>query len=144
MGTEMKMLLERTWCGPVCTIGTLSVDGKTECFVLEDVVRGGADPATVAQWKIHGKSAIPKGTYKVIIAYSPHFDCDLPLLRGVPGFDGIRIHPGNVAADTEGCLLVGRTKMHDFVGESRAAFVELEAKIDAALDAGEDVTIEIR
>ena len=140
----MKMLLERTWCGPVCTIGTLSIDGKTECFVLEDVVRGGADPATVAQWKVHGQSAIPKGTYGVIITFSPHFGRDLPLLRGVPGFDGIRIHPGNVAADTEGCLLVGRTKMHDSVGESRAAFVELEAKIDAALDAGEDVTIEIR
>lgn len=137
----MKLRLERTWCGATCTIGTLSVDGVTECFVCEDVVRGNADPATVEEWKVFGQSAIPKGTYQVIVSYSPHFGRELPLLVDVPGFAGVRIHPGNTAADTEGCLLPGRFKTPTGVGESRKAFDQLFAKIEAGLDAG--VTIEI-
>jgi DNA-binding CsgD family transcriptional regulator len=45
----MRLKLERTWCGPVCTIGTLYVDMKAECFTLEDVVRSGE--------KVSGKTA---------------------------------------------------------------------------------------
>jgi hypothetical protein len=51
----------------------------------------------------------------------------------VPNFTGIRIHPGNVAADTEGCILVGQTEGKDFIGNSRAAFKPLFAKLEAAL-----------
>ena len=132
----MKLRLERTWCGPKCTIGQLLVDGASECFTLEDVVR--ADGV-----KVYGETAIPAGSYPVTITPSARFKRDLPLIENVPNFEGIRIHPGNTAEDTHGCVLVGRTKGPDFVGESKAAFAALYAKIAAALDAGDAVTLEV-
>ena len=131
----MKLKLERTYCGPLCTIGSLYVDGAFECFVLEDIVRTGE--------KVPGDTAIPAGTYNVVITPSNRFKRDLPLLESVPNFVGIRSHPGNTAEDTEGCLLVGRTKGPTFVGESRAAFAALFQKIRQALDDGDTVTIEV-
>lgn len=132
----MKLKVERTWCGPKCTIGTLSIDGANECFTLEDVVR--ADGA-----KVYGETAIPAGTYKVIISYSNRFKRDLPLVADVPGFVGIRIHPGNTAEDTDGCILVGQAKGPDSVTNSRAAFNILFPKIEAAFDRGDPITLEV-
>jgi len=97
----MRLELIRTECGKVCTIGELLIDGKHECHTLEDVVR--ADGV-----KVYGETAIPPGVYSVDITYSPRFKRDLPLLIGVQNFIGIRIHPGNTASDTEGCILVGQ------------------------------------
>lgn len=131
------MLLERTWCGPKCTIGTLSIEGRNECFTLEDVVR--ADGV-----KVYGETAIPSGTYQVIVSYSQRFKRDLPLVVDVPGFTGIRIHPGNTAEDTDGCILVGLGKGPDYVTESRAAFNILFPKIEGALDRREPVTLEVK
>ena len=131
----MKLKLERTYCGPSCTIGSLYVDGAFECFTLEDIVRAGE--------KVPGDTAIPAGSYNVVITPSNRFKRDLPLLENVPNFSGIRIHPGNTAEDTEGCLLVGRTKGTSFVGESKAAFTALFAKLRQALDEGDTVTIEV-
>jgi hypothetical protein len=138
----MKLRLERTWCGAVCTIGTLSIDGAFECFTLEDVVRE-RDGEPVEAWKIYGETAIPRGRYPVTITYSNRFKRDLPLVDRVPGFAGIRIHPGNTHEDTEGCILVGRAKGPDRVLESRAAFLDLYDKLDQALARGEAVTLEV-
>ena len=104
------------------TVGELSVDGKFECFTLEDKVR----PV-----KVHGETAIPEGIYEVIINFSPRFKRQLPRLLNVPGFEGILIHPGNKAVDTDGCILVGTTKSKDFVGNSRVAFNALFEKLVA-------------
>jgi hypothetical protein len=71
------------------------------------VERGGGDPSTVKDWKVKGESAIPKGTYTVRFTYSPRFKKNMWQIIDVPGFDGIRIHAGNTADDTEGCILVG-------------------------------------
>lgn len=137
----MRMKLERTWCGNVCTIGTLYVDGKTECFTLEDRVREDGRP--VNAWKIPGKTAIPTGIYNVIITPSIRFKRDLPLLVNVPGFSGVRIHPGNTSEDTEGCILVGMGKGPDSVTESRRALEQLFPKIKDAIGCGEKVTLEV-
>ena len=105
------------------TIGEFHVDGGFECFTLEDRVR-----AT----KVPGETAIPAGTYEVSVTWSNRFKRPLPLLMNVPGYEGVRMHTGNTDADTEGCLLVGRTRSPDAVGESRLAFDALFPRIQAA------------
>ena len=131
----MRLKLERTSCGPVCTIGSLLVDGKHECYTLEDVVRTGE--------KVYGQTAIPAGVYNVVVTPSNRFKRDLPLLENVPNFQGIRIHPGNTAKDTEGCILVGKAKTAESVTHSREAFEALFKKIKESLGSGEKVTMEV-
>jgi hypothetical protein len=130
----MELRLARTTSTGRSTIGDLSIDGKFECYTLEDCVR----PV-----KIKNMTAIPAGRYRVIITYSQRFKRLLPLLLNVPQFEGVRIHSGNAAADTEGCILVGRTKAKDFIGESRLAFDKLFARLSAAV-ATEEIYINIK
>jgi hypothetical protein len=70
------------------------------------------------------------GTYAVRLTMSPRFGRILPLLIDVPGFDGVRIHPGNTAADTEGCLLVGTGRTEDTITGSRDAFNALMLRLE--------------
>jgi len=119
----MELTLTREPSTAHSTPGSLLVDGVFECYTLEDVVR---------DKKIHGETAIPAGTYKVIIDMSNRFKRLLPLVVDVPGFAGIRIHPGNTDKDTEGCILVGTSRSKDFVGNSRVAFDALFKKMQAA------------
>lgn len=131
---NMELTLVRDPSSLVSTIGRLAIDGIFECWTLEDVVRDGP--------KIPGKTAIPAGRYEVVVTFSQRFQRPLPLLLGVPHFTGVRIHPGNTDADTEGCILVGRTKGENFIGESRSAFSLLFLKLQQAVQR-EKVFIEI-
>ena len=119
----MIITIKRLYRSENSTIGEMSVDGKWECYTLEDKER---------DVKIKSETAIPKGTYKVIINQSNRFKKLLPLLLKVPNFEGVRIHPGNSNHDTEGCILVGRTRSKDFIGQSRKAFESLFAKMKLA------------
>lgn len=114
----MKLTVERFAFKETYTIGRLLVEGKYFCDTLEDKVRPAGE-------KIFGKTAIPSGTYQLSITYSPKFKKNLPLVMNVPGFEGIRIHPGNTPEDTEGCLLVGWNKEKGKVLESKATFSAL-------------------
>lgn len=133
----MELTLTRDLCGAVCTLGKLSVDGAHECYTVEDVVRPNGE-------KVYGKTAIPAGRYQIVVTMSPRFRRRLPLLLNVPNFEGVRIHPGNTAADTEGCILPGVKRGRDAVYESRKAFDALFEKIDGALAVGDEVWLEIR
>lgn len=137
----MRMQLERLQRDSDVTIGSLSIDGDFECFVLEDPIRE-VKGQPVAGWKIPGQTAIPYGTYAVQITRSARFGVDLPLLIGVQGFSGVRIHAGNTTADTEGCLLVGMDRLTKSLGRSRKALEALMPKIAAGLKHG-GVTLEI-
>jgi len=119
----MVIKIKRLYKTDNSTIGELTIDGKFECYTLEDKER---------EVKIKSETAIPKGTYKVIINQSNRFKKLLPLLLNVPNFEGVRIHPGNTNHDTEGCILVGRTRSKDFIGQSRKAFTSLFAKMKEA------------
>ncbi|EJN09394.1 DUF5675 family protein [Herbaspirillum sp. YR522] len=130
----MKLLLQRGAGEKDSTPGQLFVDGRFECFTLEDFVRR---PGV----KVYGQTAIPAGTYQVVVTMSPRFKRLLPLLLNVPGFEGIRIHTGNKAADTDGCILVGDSPSAGWLGQSRVAFDRLFAKLQATR---EPITIEIR
>ena len=131
----MELKLQRSFRSKECTIGILSVDGKFECFICEDYDRGlsqGDTLEVIKKIKVPGKTAIPTGRYEIAVTFSNRFQKPLPLLLNVPGFEGIRIHPGNTAADTEGCLLPGTDHNQNSVSNSRAAFYELFEKIKAA------------
>ena len=121
----MKLRLERFEYGTTYTIGKFYIDGVFHSFSLEDVVRKGE--------KVNGQSAIPVGTYSVIIDVSTRFGKQLPHILDVPNFTGIRIHPGNTSKDTEGCILLGTTWTGgDFISNSKVAFNSFFAKLKEA------------
>lgn len=105
------------------------------CFTLEDVVRE-TPHQRVDEWKVAGKTAIPMGIYDVVVSESPHFSAMaghpviLPELLNVPGFAGVRMHGGNTAADTEGCILVAWNRLSDrkIQGSAAADVVRLIQK----------------
>lgn len=101
------------------TMGLLLIDGRWFCWTVEDVVREVVGQP-VASWKVPGATAIPCGQYSVQVTMSARFKRPLPLVSGVPGFDGIRFHRGNTAKDSEGCIIVGATRGPAFVGQSTA------------------------
>ncbi len=115
----MKLELKRQWFTERFTIGELYVDGVFECFIGEDRFRLPWEP------KVPRETCIPCGTFPVVVTHSPRFDIEMPLLLDVPGFLGVRIHPGNTPADTEGCLLPGLEVDADRVLQSREAYGRL-------------------
>ena len=131
----MILTVKRLWPSFSCVIGQLFIDGVPECYTLEDTVRPDGE-------KIPGKTAIPEGTYRLILSESKRFCRELPLLLDVPGFTGIRIHAGNTCEDTAGCILVGTTRGDASIGKSRLALETLLLKIRDACNAG-PVTITV-
>lgn len=133
----MELKLVRVFKSPMYTIGRLYVDGVFECDTLEDTVRDlnkDGDLNDAGESKVFGETAIPYGTYKVIINYSNRFKRDLPRLLNVKEFDGVLIHPGNTAVDTHGCILVGINNAKGRVNNSRITFDKLFAKMKNQTD----------
>ena len=121
----MKLHLQRTERGDRYTMGRLAIDGVAFCDTLEPTDRH-LDAATMRpEQKIYGQTAIPTGTYPVVLTYSPRFKRTLPLIQDVPHFEGIRIHPGNTSADTAGCILVGRQAIPGRLTDSRQTLRQL-------------------
>jgi len=111
----MKIKVKRYDFKDTYTVGRLYIDDVYFCYTLEDKVREGA--------KVNGRTAIPNGTYSVIIDVSTRFGKQLPHILDVPNFEGVRIHSGNTSKDTEGCILLGHTYAGtDFIGNSKLAF----------------------
>lgn len=137
----MKIRVDRFEFSETSTISRLTCGGFS-CFILEDVDRHLEDSKDGKE-KVYGRTAIPRGTYEVIITYSNRFKRELPLLRNVKYFEGIRIHPGNSDVGTDGCLLPGSSYSADFVYNSRATFNKLFGLIEDALDRGDKVELEI-
>jgi hypothetical protein len=131
---RLRVIREPTQQG--ATLGALYVDDVWTCWTLEDPIRETAEP--VEAWKIAGDTAIPEGIYDVVVTWSSRFDRLLPLIRNVPGFTGIRIHTGNTAVDTSGCLLVGLARAGAQVLKSRVAFDALWPRL-TAVDAAHDL-----
>lgn len=144
----MKLSLTRIFKGPDYTIGRFAIDGAYFCDTIEDPVRPlpPACPDTphgnscTCREKVYARTAIPAGTYKVTMEYSPRFKRLLPYLHDVPHFLGILIHAGNTADDSAGCIIVGRNKVKGKVLDSRVTLQTLLERIEGQ----SDVTIEIR
>lgn len=128
--TDLDLVLTRTKTTAVCTLGAIAgVDFP--CFTLEP-------PPTAAY------PDIPEGRYQVILSYSTRFKKILPQIVNVPGRVGIRVHPGNTAADTEGCILLGMEQTASAVMHSRDACAQFHAVIQPVLDAKYAVWLTVR
>lgn len=136
----MKVMVERAECNEASSIGRMYIDNAFFCYTLEDKDR---NLECRPDGKVYGKSAIPRGTYQVIVDFSQRFKRPMPRLLDVPGFTGVRIHPGNTADDTDGCILVGIGTGKDMLFNSRAAYERLMQKFESALDRGDTIELEI-
>lgn len=134
----MLLELNRIAKKPLYTIGKLFVDGKYFCDTLEDRCRD-----LDKERKVMHETAIPEGTYEVIVNVSVKFRRKLPLLLDVPHFSGIRIHRGNTNKDTSGCILVGENKQSGRVINSTPYELRLTEILEKAMLSGERITIKI-
>lgn len=143
----MDILLSRVTQVGDATIGKVTIGGSFSCHSLEDVSR----PVKVA-----GKTRIPAGRYRlkfreVLSGLTQRYRAKYPWftwhleLQGVPGFQYVYVHVGNKAADTEGCILLGKTwdGKSPFIGSSAVVFAEFYKLVSDAIKRGEDVFIEV-
>ncbi len=154
----MKIHVERKWKKEGYTIGQLYIDDTFFCNTLEDKDRGLKNTMTleeIRKRKKAGVTAIPTGTYTIRMDItSPKYSskewfiknchgAKLPRLENVPGFEGILIHPGNSASDTDGCLLVGKNDIAGKVTKSKECFLQLYNRMYEAYRRGEKIEITI-
>lgn len=152
----MKLELRRIAKKPTYTIGKLYIDGTYFCDTIEDTDRGltqNTPLSTIQRKKVSSKTAIPSGTYQITMnVVSPKYskrdfyrkNCDggrVPRLLNVPGFSGVLIHIGNTAADSAGCLLVGKNTKVGMVTDSTSYFLKLYKRLKETKD---QITITIK
>lgn len=153
----MNLKLVRKWKKPEYTVGQLYVDGKFFSNTIEDTDRGLKQSMSldeIKKLKKAGITCIPSGTYQISIdVVSPKYakkpsmvafnNAKMPRLLSVPGYEGVLIHPGNSAKDTEGCILPGKNDKVGWVSNSTAYFKDLYNKMKNARSRGESITIMI-
>lgn len=124
----MRLELKRIARKKDYTIGKIYANGRYICDTIEDVDRGlddNMDLKEIQAKKVYGETAIPTGIYRIKITHSPKYKKQMPLVEDVKGFEGIRIHSGNTAKDSLGCIIVGENKVKGKVINSRATYNKL-------------------
>lgn len=154
----MKLRLKRIAKKETYTIGKLYVNGKYECDACEDKDRHLSSDMPlkkIQEVKVAAKTAIPTGTYTIRMdIISPKYslkpwyvkNCHgarMPRLEGVKCWTGILLHPGSTAADSAGCILVGKNDVVGMVTNSKETFLKLYNKMYEAYKKGEKITISI-
>ena len=157
----MRLVLDRIYKGDKYTIGHLYVEKNGQmtylCDTLEDKDRGIKSKWPIMQIlsvKVHGETAIPLGTYKIVKTISPKFKYRVwgkryggyvPEIQSVPGFSGVRIHPANKATEVDGCVAVGKNTVKGQVTNSQKTYYDLMDKyIVQAWNSGEDIYLTIK
>lgn len=138
--TRMNIQLKRIAKKETYTIGKLYLDGVYFCDTIEDKDRGLNQTMSIndiKKKKVYGETAIPTGTYKLVIDYSNRFKKNMAHILNVPGYEGIRIHTGNSAKDSLGCIIVGKNKVVGKVVESRNTYNQLFPILQKAFKEGE-------
>lgn len=156
----MEVLVYRKWPKTGYTVGRIFIDGVLYGNTLEDEDRGlsdAMDERTVRNRKIYGKTAIPRGRYKVDMdTLSPKFSkypfymevCQgkLPRIKNVKGFDGILIHVADGpkgAGLLEGCIGVGLNKKVGQLSDGKEVFKKIYAEMKKAHSKGEAIYITV-
>jgi hypothetical protein len=136
----MEIWIIRDTEGPDYTLGRLYVNQKFLGHTCEDKDRHlEKDPEA----KVYGKSAIPTGVYEADLSLSSRFKKVMPIIHGVAGFEGIRIHGGNTAADTLGCPLLGAVRSRYGVFNCAEVNERLIHMMEQAKAAGEKITVTV-
>lgn len=146
----MKLTLQRFSGASESTLGTMFIDSKFSCFILEDEKRA---------VKVKGETRIPAGTYRILLrkegGHHERYKGKFPLihkgmlhLQDVPGFQYILMHIGNTDKDTDGCLLVGDSAIQNItqpgsIAGSTSAYERIYPPIAAEIERGGVVTIEV-
>ena len=139
----MRLILVRDTFLSDATLGTLTLDDPAVApwQTLEDKDRKlELDPSV----KVKGRTAIPRGTYRLTLVYSSRFMRVTPRLLDVPGFTGVLIHSGNTHRDTEGCILVGESRDGAQILQSRLAMMRLMLLLKGPYGRSESMEIEVR
>lgn len=153
----MNILLDRKWKANEYTIGKLYINGVEFSDTLEDKDRGLKDSMSlneITSKKVYGQTAIPTGTYEVLMTYSSKFanrvwgkkyKGKVLQLINVKGYGGVRIHPLNTAKDTLGCIGVGKNTSKGMITNSTAYYYKLlDEYILPAIRKNEKVLITIK
>lgn len=153
----MKLFLDRKWKKDTYTIGVMYIDGQRFSETIEDKDRGlnsNMSEAEIKTKKVYGQTAIPSGSYEIKMTYSPKFanrawakkyNGKVVEITNVKGYSGVRIHPFNTAADSLGCIAVGRNLTKGMVLQSTAYYQKLvDEYIYPALKKGDKVVLEIK
>lgn len=122
----MKLNVKRVFNGDGYTIGHFYIDDTYLCDTLEDTVR---DLTKDCSQKVYGQTAIPEGTYKVETVWWEKHKAYYPHLMNVKCFEGILIHCGNTASDTEGCILLGENDSKGHITNGRPHWEYLMTKL---------------
>ncbi|HJG19173.1 DUF5675 family protein [Odoribacter splanchnicus] len=115
------LILIREHCFTDRTLGTLIFGSRLFVLTLEP-------PYFPPEHTRHNskKTAIPFGTYRLKFSFSPRFNSMKLYVSDVPRRSGIIIHPGNLPADTAGCILPGLDLRNGALTDSRAAVARIE------------------
>lgn len=143
----MEITLDRAWKKDGYTISRLFINGERICEALEDTDRGLKQSMSldeIKKLKIYGKTAIPSGRYKVVMSYSPKFKKVLPEVLDIVGYSNVRIHAGNTAKDTLGCILPGLNVRKGAVLYSTKWTNVIISEISSAIKRGEEVWLNIK
>ena len=152
-----EIVIERRWKKPNYTIGNLYGNGNKISNVLEDKDRGlhqNMSLSEIRKIKRYGETAIPVGTYEIVLNFSSKFSNKtwakkykglVPLVKNVPGYDGIRIHPGNTAKDTLGCPLPGfNTEKGKVTNSTQAYYILMDKYLMPAYNKGEKMYLTVK
>ena len=131
----MQIMLTRNWKKPDYTIGRIFINNAFFCNSMEPIDRGLRQDMPIEdikRLKVKNKTAIPTGTYKVMMTWSPKYQKKMPQIMNVPCFDGVRFHPGNKPKDTRGCVLPGENSVKGMVVNSTKYFNQFVSMLEGS------------
>lgn len=126
------------------TLGKMYLDNVFFCQALEDEDRFlERSLEDISEKKVYGRTAIPRGRYRLVTSFSNRFQRVLPAVLDVPGFSGIRVHGGNTANDSLGCILVGQVRTSLGIAKCKDTVQRIIDQIDDGAELGIETWLEI-